>query len=344
VSRAGGRSPYLVGPAYDWTLILGPPALALIVGMLISGSLLASDELEVAGEHHTYAGLFIGTLIHAHLVAVVFRSHGNRNIFRLYPQRFVAVPIVLWLAIMASPWIAITATVVATFWDVWHSGAQTFGFGRIYDRNCGAPPEVGRKLDYWLNHLLYAGPILAGVSLMDHVDVFHDYGDIGATFFTHVPAYVEGHQRYLTWAVLVGGTIFVGYYLLAYWRLHRQGYAVSPLKVWLIASTGLCSVYTWGFNSWGMAFFIMNLFHAVQYLAVVWAMEKKRIMERLRVSSWRWGKLSAGGFFLGSVFAYGLTVHAFEPDLESFWALTMVVSLMHFWYDGFIWSVTKQQV
>jgi hypothetical protein len=30
--------------------------------------------------------------------------------------------------------------------------------------------------------------------------------------------------------------------------------------------------------------------------------------------------------------------------LDLGWNVTIVVSLMHFWYDGFIWSVRKSQV
>jgi hypothetical protein len=52
----------------------------------------------------------------------------------------------------------------------------------------------------------------------------------------------------------------------------------------------------------------------------------------------------AVAFFLGSVLAYGVAAELLDPDLESLWALTLVVSLMHFWYDGFIWSVGRQQV
>ena len=338
------KTPYIVSKAYDWAFVLLPPVVALWLGIVISGTFVSEAEVELAGTTDTAAGLFIGALIHAHLVAVFFRSHGNPGIFRLYPVRFVAIPIALWLAIVSSTWLAITATVVATFWDVWHSGAQTFGFGRIYDRNRGAPPELGRRLDFWLNHLLYAGPILAGATLMDHVGAFYNFEDVGAALFTEIPAYVDGHQRYLTWAVLAGGSVFVAYYLFSYWRFHRQGYRFSPLKVWLVASTGLCSIYTWGFNSWGEAFFIMNLFHAVQYLAIVWAAEKKRIMARLRVQAWRSGRIVAGAVFLGSVGAYGVGVQVVDPAIESLWAVTMVVSLMHFWYDSFIWSVAKKQV
>jgi hypothetical protein len=273
---------------------------------------------------------------------VFFRSHGNPSIRRLYPIRFFIVPAILWLGIVVSPWVAAASTVVATFWDVWHSGAQTFGFARIYERNHGTPPEVGRRLDYVLQQVLYAGPILAGATLMDHVDSFTSFESVGDTFFSAIPAEVEGHARYLTYGVLVVGTIVVIAYVLTYWRLARRGAWHPPwLKIWLVASTGFVSIYTWAFNSWGQAFLIMNLFHAVQYLALVWAMEGKRIAGLMRLPS---QPRLALGLYLGSVLAYGLGVQALDSDLTTLWAITMVVSLMHFWYDAFIWSVRRAQV
>ena len=294
------RSPFLVSPAYDWAFFLLPPLAALVLGIMLSGTALSDQPLFVNGHETTALGLAIGMLIHAHLVAVFFRSHGNPRVFAQYPLRFVAVPILLWIVIAGSTWVAITATVVATFWDVWHSGAQTFGFARIYDRNAGNPPEAGRRLDYWLNQLLYAGPILAGATLVPHIDVLGNYEDVGATFFTRIPAEAEGHQRWLTWGVLGGGAAFIAIYVLANVRLWRDGYRVSPLKVYLLTTTGLCSIYTWGFNTWGQAFFIMNFFHGVQYLALVWAMERKTLTERLA----RFGRRAATltpVFFFGSV-------------------------------------------
>jgi hypothetical protein len=339
-----GRGPYVVGPAYDWALFLLPPLAALWLGVMISGTGFAQDVLVIAGLETTAAGLAVGALIHAHLVAVVFRSHGNPDVFRRHPYRFVVVPILLWVAIVASPWLAVTATVVATFWDVWHSGAQTFGFARIYDRNAGVPAEVGRRLDFWLNQLLYAGPILAGVTLADHLESFDGYADLGDTFFTAVPAQVLGGQRYLTWAILAGGTVFVAIYLVAQLRLRRAGHRISGHKVFLVSSTGLCSIYTWAFNSWGEAFFIMNAFHAVQYLGLVWAVEHRRIAGLFRVDGRRLGRPLALVGFLGAILAYGVVAELLDSDLTELWAITIVVSLMHFWYDGFVWSVRKQQI
>ena len=117
---------------------------------------------------------------------------------------------------MRSPWIAVASTVVATFWDVWHSGAQTFGFARIYERNHGTPPELGRRLDFWLQQLLYAGPILAGATLMDHVDSFDNFAGVGDALFSSVPARVDAVHRYLTYGVLAVGAVLIAAYVLVY--------------------------------------------------------------------------------------------------------------------------------
>mgnify|MGYP000216853101 CR=1 FL=1 len=146
------RSPYLVSPAYDWAFFLLPPLISLVIGILISGTSFAERELVFAGHNTTAAKLLLGTIVHAHLVAVLFRSHGNSAIRRQHPLRFFVIPVLLFIIIRASDWIGVTATIVVTWWDVWHSGAQTFGFGRIYDRNAGNLPEQGRRLDYWLSH------------------------------------------------------------------------------------------------------------------------------------------------------------------------------------------------
>ena len=133
-------------------------------------------------------------------------------------------------------------------------------------------------------------------------------------------------------------------YIYAQWKLRERGHAVSPLKVYLLASTGLCSIYTWGFNSWGEAFLIMNLFHALQYFGIVWSSEKKNMMRLFRTEGLSFGKPLTLGLFVGLALAYGYWVEALDTDWASLWAITLVVSIMHFWYDGFIWSVRKHQV
>ncbi len=344
-TQVGARSLYIVGPAYDWAFFLAPPLLCLAVGAAIAGSDFSNAVFTLCGDETTAAALSLGIVIHAHLVAVLFRSHGNPSIFRRWPLRFVLVPALLWLALWASPWAAAVAAVAATFWDVWHSGAQTFGLARIYDRNAGCTPASGRRLDFWANQLLYAGPILAGVTLIDHLETFDEFSDLGATFFSAVPMQVAQQQRWLTWLVLGGGALFLTYYAWSQLRLRADGYSRSPLTVWLVASTGACSIVSWGFNTWGEAFFTMNLFHAVQYLALVWCTEGERISQRIRLRALpRVRRPLVFILFFGSVLAYGAAAQVVSSSLHALWALTLVISLMHFWYDAFVWSVQKSDI
>jgi len=157
-----------------------------------------------------------------------------------------------------------------------------------------------------------------------------------------IPAAVESRARWLTWGVVGIGVPFLIYYVLAYVRLARRGYRVSPHKVALYAITGLCSIFTWGFDSFGEAFFIMNLFHAVQYLALVWVTEGRSLAARLgplgrhRAIAWT--------LYVLVLLLYGLGAEIVDLRHETLWSITMVVALLHFWYDGFIWSVAKKQI
>jgi hypothetical protein len=344
LAPAAKRSPYIASPWYDWIFFLLPPVIALGLGALISGSTFSTKRTWFGGHFVTPAALSLGALINAHLVAVVFRSHFNTRIFKLHPIRFVIVPIALFLGMMVSIWIMAFVTVLVVFWDVYHSGLQTFGLARIYDRNKGNDPSAGRTLDLLLNHLFYAGPIVGGATMLAHFRKFEIFEEVGLPFFSVIPAFMKDNQRYFTWSIVALGTLFIVVYVLSYVRLARRGYRVSPLKVYLLASTGICSIYTWGFNTWGEAFFIMNFFHAVQYLGLVWWSEGESLRKRLRVHGFRLGKLIAAVVFLGLLLTYGVWAQLQTGDEQSLWCITQVVAIMHFWYDGFVWSVRRNQV
>lgn len=340
-SRTSG---YIVHPWYDWTFFIGSPVLALLIGMGLSGSPLSQDRISILGHRGSFSNVFIGTFIMAHLVIVFFRSHGNGAIFRRYPMRFSVVPVFLCVAMLMSNWVLVAVSVLATWWDVYHSSLQTFGLGRIYDAKAGNGPQIGRRLDILLNLYLYAGPILAGATLMDHVNDFQEFSEVGSVFFTSIPAYVESHRRYLTWAVCLTAVPFLMWYVWSYVRYHREGYRVSFQKAALLASTAWCSVYTWGFNTFGEAFFIMNFFHAFQYFAIVWWSENKNIVRLFGLHRLSYGKPLALVLFLVLGFSYGLWAEVSSAENHVAMSVILTVAIMHFWYDGFIWSVRKKEI
>jgi len=335
---------YIVNPLYDWAFFIASPVLALAMGMAISGTSLSREPVVIFGHTGSITNIFIGAFIFAHLVIVFFRSHGNQNIFRQFPIRFTVVPLALFAAMLFSKWVMVAVTVLAVWWDVYHSSLQTFGLGRIYDARRGNEPNAGRRLDYLLNILLYAGPILAGATMMDHVGSFEKFSDFGEAFLSHIPAYAETHSRWMTWGVLAVGVPFLIFYLVAYWRLARQGYQVSYQKVWLYVATAVCSIAAWGYNSFGEAFFIMNFFHAWQYFAIVWWSEQKSMLRLFGLAKVSWGKPIALALFVLLGCGYGLWAEVSDAENNLVISIILVVSIMHFWYDGFIWSVRKKHV
>nr|WP_293179626.1 hypothetical protein [Nannocystis sp.] len=338
------RGPYIAGPVYDAVMFIGAPLLALALGIAISGTELADAEIEVWGNEGTATSIFIGSFIMAHLGLVVVRSHLNQQVFTRHPRRFVAVPLVVLALLCASDWVLAIAVVVTVWWDVVHSGLQTFGLGRIYDARQGNPPMLGRRLDLGLNLLLYVGPVLAGATLIDHLMPFEALESVGAVVFRQVPVLAETHHATLARGLLIGGGLYLIVYVLGYLRLHRQGYRVSPQKVALLVATGACSIYTWGFNSFGEAFFIMNFFHAWQYFGLVWWSERGNLRRRLGLEHVRWGELLALLAMLTIAGTYGVWAEFVASSQRFALSVTLVVSLMHFWYDGFIWSVRRQEV
>ena len=343
-TKALSNRGFIVAPVYDVVFFIGAPLLALLLGLMIADTPIDRDSAAF-GYDKSWVDFGIGVFIFAHLVIVIFRSHLNPKIYRLYRARFTVVPLVLFVAMLNSSWVLVSCSVLATFWDVYHSGMQTFGLGRIYDMRAGNDPRRGRRLDQILNLFLYAGPIAAGATLMDHVEDFHEFREVGSVFFTSIPAYTQSNAQYLSIAVIVSGTAFLIYYLHAYWRLSRDGYRISRQKVALLASTAICSIYAWGFNPFGMAFFIMNFFHALQYFAIVWWAENGNMARVLGLEGRRWGRGAALVLLLGVGVGYGLLAEMHDGDGTTWlFSLFLVVSLMHFWYDGFVWSVGRKQV
>ncbi len=307
----------------DWIHLVLAPVWALGLGLLLALTPLATWKLSAFGLSGSPSDAFLGAFIMAHLVIVFFRSHGNAEIRARHPVRFWIVPPALLLLLVFSSPARTAAAALAVWWDVYHSSLQTFGLGRIFDRNAGNDPESGRALDLALSLLLYAGPILSGSMLLFHASPL--YSLEGGAWVSALIAF----QPRIRLLVIAAALLFLVLYFETYAVLVERGYRPPREKVALHLGTAAVSVWAWGFNPLGMALFIMNFFHAWQYFALVARYERRNFGLPVLVGS---------GFLYGAVFGI-------LGELSA-WALsvTLVVSLMHFWYDGFVWSVRRKEV
>ena len=331
------------GPLFDAVLLWGCPlASALLVWLWIAGAgLLAAPWRDGA---ITALAAAVSVLTFAHLIAVAPRAYLNREVFEANRRRLTIVPVLLIAALTLSPSMLLIGGVVAVFWDVHHSAMQSFGLARIYDMKAGNGALVLRRTDLRLNWALYVGPIAAGASLMAHLASLNEFGPLGWSALTAIPSVAESHLTGIAELAILAWLGIVGWAAWDYRAAIASGYRLPVHKLALAASTGLVSIAAWGLTTPVAAFAIINLFHAVQYFALVWLKEGPRMtaVGGAAEGSTQRGVIALAVFLLLCL-GFGLAYH-YGRDVHLLAGAFIACSLLHFWYDSFVWSVRKKQV
>ena len=326
-------------PLTDLLLLWGAPivVLGIVLTWLKATELLAPAE----GKQSAALLFFFATLVtYAHLVAVVPRAYINRDVFEANRFRLTVVPVALTVAMLVSPTVFIIAGIVAFFWDVHHSAMQTFGIARIYEFKAGNGPNWLRKTDLYLNWLLYVGPIFVGASFLLHADMLSRFAETPLTVLATAPGYLESGNAILRNSALALWAVGIVWAVLNYRNAMAQGYTPPPQKIALIGITGLATFVAWGFLPPLIAFATINIHHALQYYVIVWVQEGDRMTAFSRL-----GKRAAFAAFLvfTAIVALG---YDFATRMDShLWLVPFLAcSILHFWYDGFVWSVRKKSL
>ena len=209
--------------------------------------------------------------------------------------------------------------------------------------------HVGQRFESG-THALDAAQIVAFAQAFDPQRFHLDDAAARDTLFGGLAA-SGWHTAAVTMKLLVGGGAFLVIYLLVNLRLARRGYSVSSQKVFLLVATGACSIYAWGWNSWGEAFFIMNLFHAVQYLPFVYRVEDSRrraagaghaalvgVVAAVLLAGWLAFELVPGAFdaLLGTSAALGISFFVI--------AAMLFINIHHYFIDNVIWRFADPEV
>lgn len=343
MTREGAASPYIVSRWYDHVFFIWAPSLFLLVGLSIHWLDVADLPLVVSDRYVLLFPTLALAFTLAHVFAVFFRSHLNTAIFKQFPLRFTLVPIVAFLGMNVSEVFFVLAAVLIVWFDVYHSSMQTFGFGRLYDMRLGNDPTIGRRLDQGMALLTYAGPIIAGVSLARHLERMSWLERIGFNQATTWHVFTLENQPVIAYTLVTVGALYSAFYVFWYWRQARRGYRVSKHKIFLYVSLTTTSVWIWGFDSFGQAFLIMESFHAWQYFGIVWWSEKRNLEKVFRLDGHPLARPFTMALFLIPCFAFGVWGAVYSVTKLSTTVVILVEGL-HYWFDGFIWSVRKKQV
>lgn len=339
---------HLHSRAFDAIFFWGAPAIGLGLAFAIFNGLLPNPLVHTpAGPRLFWEVWVMIFMTQSHLFIVVFRAYFNNTIFRQYRRKLIIAPIVVLLGCMVSKWFLVALLVLNTWWDVYHSSLQTFGIGRLYDREYGNDKALGRRWDFGLALMSYLGVLVAGVMFMDHMNKFANFRAVGSIFFTSIPYQVSGNLGWISRVTSATIFLYIVAYVLRYIGYVRQGYTVPWQKVMLYTLTALASIMAWGFNTFGMAYIIMNFFHALQYFGImIWA-EKRNMTTLFHFEKFGYGQGMAIGAFLLIAALFGFWVLYFVPPNTAGRlgiSILATVATMHFWFDGFIWSVRKGDV
>jgi hypothetical protein len=336
-----GNNLYLRSALCDWCWIVLSSCWAIALGWLLSQWLLQKTVLFL-DTTQTTAFFFYMALTQGHLLITVFRTHANPALFNKFYWRFTLVPLLVYAAAISNHWMFASLFVVSVFWDVYHSSLQVFGFARIYDRKAGNDPQKGRRLDYLLCLMIYAGPVLGGLLLLEHLAAFGELASlseleifgllISAQALASAPDLTTPYLESIRILVIGCAAVILIIYFISLQRLSREGYRLPLPKLAMFISTAIACVFAWGFNSFAMGFLIANIFHAVQYFAFDRVIERESLGRVPPLSP-----IPQGALYVLIPFVLGLLVISFD-SMEAR-ALVIVCALMHFWWDGFIWSV-----
>ena len=333
----------ILGPWRDALLFWGAPivALLLVQSWVFGWNAFAPPRLATGAMIGLFGAIMV--LTWAHLIAVVPRAYFNPDVFGAYRKRLTVVPAALVAALLVSPTALAVAGVVAVLWDVHHSAMQNFGFARIYDMKAKNPPHMLRATDLRLNWMLYVGPIAAGASLVAHAELAGKEPHDGLAWLASAPGMLATQHDTIRVVAILAYVAVIMWTVIDYARAMRAGYRPPPHKLATIAVSGAVSVLAWGFSPPIIAFASINLHHAVQYFALVWAKEGVRL-EGHPIFSGR-GRPLAAIVIGGGCLIFGLG-YAASASGQPGWLLAPFVacSLLHFWYDSFVWSVRKRQV
>src|SRR5258708_3268900 len=280
-----------------------------------------------------------------HHLPGMIRAYGDQALFERFKSRFILAPLFLLAVCVAFFWWDLKGILlVVFFWGVWHGLMQTYGFCRIYDAKTGTFDTLTRRLDFAMCVIWFATAVaLSSYRLSDTLDTYYM---CGGPFIP--PSVVNLGQNLILGAAIFVSLLFSSHFI----PLWIAGPRPNPVKLVLLVSS---IAFWWYCNNLvsnilvGIALF--EVFHDVQYLSLVWIYNRNRVEKDSNIGGFmrfvfrRSGSLI--GLYVGLVLAYGsvsyINAHIGMDTVKSILTRGVTAStLLHFFYDWFIWKVRER--
>ncbi len=319
----------------DLILFVATPVLIIPVVMVVQSGLSVAQ-----------IGMFVAAFgAMGHHLPGMMRAYGDRELFARFKLRFTAVPLALLMVCVSfALWDLKSLSVIVLLWGAWHGLAQVYGMARIYDAKAGSFAPLTARLDWLMCIAWFATGLLYSPWRMG--DLLDTYYQAGGPLLS-----ASAMHAVKIGAAVLTAVITVAFFAHSLWR-QRQGQPLNLIKLLLLATS-------FGFWWYAMAMVtnivlsiaLFEIFHDVQYLSIVWVYNRKRVDKGRSLSAFMrflFRRSSAMiGLYVGLVFAYGYI--ALLPgmiDLETLQnalaGFVVFSTLLHFYFDGFIWKVRER--
>jgi Flp pilus assembly protein TadD len=335
-SASPKSSPWILDRWRDLVLFVGTPVLLIPIFTAAQARWSAQDIF-------LFVGAF-GAMGH-HLPGMI-RAYGDRALFDRFRIRFVVAPLaILGVCVWSSIYDIQAVQLVAMAWGIWHGMMQTYGFCRIYDAKASARAASRARVDLALCFAWFSAAVL--LSPMRFRTLLELYYESGG------PVVASVAVTAIRTAVVVALGVVTTAFLWRQWADWRGARGASPVKITLLVS----SIAFWWYCNNGVQNILVGIalfevFHDVQYLAIVWIYNRTRVERDKTIGGFmrfvfrRSGALI--GVYVGLVLAYGaigLTQSAVTAEWIRHGLIGIVTAsaLLHFYYDGFIWKVRETQ-
>lgn len=326
---------WIISSRVDQLLILLTPLLAVPAVLLLNSPWLGVNAATIS----LIVTAFFAT---GHHLPGLIRAYGDRELFERFKLRFLLAPPLILLAYFPLYTYHFDLyRLIILCWATWHGLMQLYGFVRIYDAKVGSISRTTARWDWLVCLLGFITPQLFRPDTLS--GVLRNWYSAGGPM---IPPLALEIAR---WGFLGMTGIAVLGFGLTYVIQLRRGPAPNPLKLLMLVS----GIGTWWFAMYyvenlviGVALF--DICHDVQYLAIVWLYNCRRVgsnadLGRFMRYVFRRGMVL---LYLGLITAYGAIgllgpLVADETISRFFYGVLFTSTILHYYYDGFIWKVRE---
>lgn len=335
-TSTGSPSPWILSSWWDQLLIVSTPLLVVPIVFF-----LASPWVGVQTE--TIAIVVTAFFALGHHLPGMIRAYGDQELFQRFKTRFILTPVALIAAsfpLYRYHYDVFLLTLY--FWGCWHGLMQLYGFVRIYDAKVGSTAAITAYLD-WLMCLSWfpTALLFSHKRTADFLGFWYSFGG---------PVIPPAAVPVFRWASLI---LSIGV-LIAFLANHAvqsfRGRPPNPIKLMMLAS----GIGFWWFSFVylqfsGLSVTLYEIAHDVQYMAITWLYNCRRVKSNPEFDGFMRFVFRRGMalLYLGLIAGYGAlglvptlvqdgTVFAF------FNAFILISTILHYYYDGFIWKVREK--